>query len=139
MASPDPVRLAGVDAFTATPMAGNGAVVALLPCPASDRWMQALAAELALPTQLRELLAVVDGQVYDECAESDFPLAPFARLLPCALLSLQIGLHLHPLLGGHEQRIRCRWINSCCRHWGCSRNWRCSGNRRMHKRAGLSK
>jgi predicted PhzF superfamily epimerase YddE/YHI9 len=46
MASLDPVRLAGVDAFTATPMAGNGAVVALLPCPASDRWMQALAAEL---------------------------------------------------------------------------------------------
>lgn len=42
----DPVRLAGVDAFTTTPMAGNGAVVALLPAPASDRWMQALAAEL---------------------------------------------------------------------------------------------
>ena len=42
----DPVRLAGVDAFTTTPMAGNGAVVALLPTPASDRWMQALAAEL---------------------------------------------------------------------------------------------
>lgn len=46
MQTHDPVRLAGVDAFTTTPMAGNGAVVALLPAPASDRWMQALAAEL---------------------------------------------------------------------------------------------
>lgn len=46
MAPQDPVRLAGVDAFTATPMAGNGAAVALLPAPAGERWMQALAAEL---------------------------------------------------------------------------------------------
>ncbi len=40
------VRLAAVDAFTSTPLAGNGATVALLPGPASAAWMQALAAEL---------------------------------------------------------------------------------------------
>ena len=40
------VRLAAVDAFTTTPMGGNGATVALLPGPAAAGWMLALAAEL---------------------------------------------------------------------------------------------
>ena len=39
-------RLAAVDAFSAEPLAGNGAAVVLLEEPAAAAWMQALAAEL---------------------------------------------------------------------------------------------
>lgn len=39
-------RIAAVDAFSAQPLAGNGATVVLLQQPAAATWMQALAAEL---------------------------------------------------------------------------------------------
>ena len=43
-----PVRLTPVDAFTATPFAGNPAAVCLLPAPRDDAWMQAVAREMNL-------------------------------------------------------------------------------------------
>lgn len=43
-----PVRLTTVDAFTATPFAGNPAAVCLLPSPRDDAWMQAVAREMNL-------------------------------------------------------------------------------------------
>jgi len=43
-----PHPLYQVDAFTAEPYAGNPAAVVLLPGPASERWMQAVAAEMNL-------------------------------------------------------------------------------------------
>lgn len=43
-----PVRLTTVDAFTATPFAGNPAAVCLLPAPRDDAWMQAVAREMNL-------------------------------------------------------------------------------------------
>ena len=43
-----PVRLTTVDAFTATPFAGNPAAVCLLPAPRDAAWMQAVAREMNL-------------------------------------------------------------------------------------------
>lgn len=43
-----PVRLTTVDAFTATPFAGNPAAVCLLAAPRDDAWMQAVAREMNL-------------------------------------------------------------------------------------------
>lgn len=37
-----------VDAFTSTPFAGNPAAVCVLPQPADERWMQAVAREMNL-------------------------------------------------------------------------------------------
>lgn len=44
----DSYPLFHVDAFTATPFAGNPAAVVILDAPAPERWMQAVAAELNL-------------------------------------------------------------------------------------------
>lgn len=43
-----PLRLIQVDAFTATPFAGNPAAVCLLDPPRDDAWLQAVAAEMNL-------------------------------------------------------------------------------------------
>ena len=42
------VRIVQVDAFTATPFAGNPAAVCVLPSPASEGWMQRVAREMNL-------------------------------------------------------------------------------------------
>ncbi|MBI5480618.1 MAG: PhzF family phenazine biosynthesis protein [Deltaproteobacteria bacterium] len=42
------MRFFQVDAFTATPFAGNPAAVLVLPAPAPDRWMQQVASEMNL-------------------------------------------------------------------------------------------
>ncbi len=41
-----PQRITVVDAFTATPFAGNSAAVCVLPAPREDGWMQAVAREM---------------------------------------------------------------------------------------------
>lgn len=43
-----PLRLTTVDAFTATPFAGNPAAVCLLPAPRDEAWMRAVAREMNL-------------------------------------------------------------------------------------------
>src|SRR5512139_2934187 len=43
-----PLRLVQVDAFTATPFAGNPAAVCFLDPPRDDAWLQAVAAEMNL-------------------------------------------------------------------------------------------
>lgn len=42
------LRIVQVDAFTSTPFAGNPAAVCVLPQPADERWMQAVAREMNL-------------------------------------------------------------------------------------------
>jgi predicted PhzF superfamily epimerase YddE/YHI9 len=42
------MRFSQVDAFTATPFAGNPAAVLVLPAPANERWMQLVAREMNL-------------------------------------------------------------------------------------------
>lgn len=43
-----PVRIVQVDAFTATPFAGNPAAVCVLPAPADENWMRNVAREMNL-------------------------------------------------------------------------------------------
>lgn len=123
MAAHDPVRLAGVDAFTATPMAGNGAVVALLPHPASARWMQALAAEL----QQSETAFLWHDQCSDRWAlrwftpTCEVPLCGHATLAATLALahwghltpggSLQLHSRSGPLAVGLEGAAGAAWLD----------------------------
>ena len=42
------LKIIEVDAFTDTPFAGNPAAVCVMPAPADERWMQAVAQEMNL-------------------------------------------------------------------------------------------
>ncbi|HEX5386456.1 MAG TPA: PhzF family phenazine biosynthesis protein [Gemmatimonadales bacterium] len=56
-----PLGITQIDAFTATPFAGNSAAVCLLPAPREDAWMQAVAREMNLAETAFLLRA--DGQL----------------------------------------------------------------------------